>query len=193
MFTPIYFRVINKDLTVYDDPNEASAKVGKLKVGEIYVAYQEKNGWYKLDNDSYCSSSPNHTVRIPVDDVIEMNGKYMVKTDGEVSGMSRQRRVNTNKVTSKIVIFINIIFIIISAYVLLYSWVNADSAPLDTLIQGYIAMMTIVIGLYVWTEKGRELINVKKILKKNDLDTTEVDNKLYEQEQYSDDDGNTIL
>ena len=184
MATPIYFRVMNKDLPVYDDPNESSNKVGKLKVGEIHVAFQEKNGWYKLDNDSYCSSSPNDTMQIPVNDIIEMNGKYMVKTDGEVSGMSRQKRVNTNKITSKFIVLISVIFIVITLYVLAYCWINIDSSPLETLLQGYIAMFTIIIGLYVWTEKGRELINVKKILQKNELDTTEVDNQLMEHEQY---------
>ena len=186
MIEPIYFRVMNEDLPVYDDPNDKSAKVGKLKVGEIHVAFQEKNGWYKLDNDSYCSSSPNHTVRIPVNDIIEMNGKYMVKTDGEVSGMSRRKRVNTNDITSKVIVFISVIFIVLTCYILIYSWINIDSSPLETLLQGYIAMMTVVIGLYVWTEKGRELISVKKILRKNELDTSEVDNKLMQQEQYDD-------
>ena len=187
MITPIYFRVMKDDIPLYDDPNEQSKKVGRLKSGEIYVAFQEKNGWYKLDNDTYCTSSPNHTIQIPVNDIIEMNGRYMVKTDGEVSGMSRRKRVNTNGITSKLIVFISVLFIIITGYALAYCWVNTDSAPLDTLLQGYITLTTIIIGLYVWTEKGRELISVKKILQKNDLDTTEVDNKLMEQEQYSDD------
>ena len=73
---------------------------------------------------------------------------------------------------------------------MVFSWVNGDSTPLDTLIQGYVAMMTIVIGLYVWTEKGRELISLKKILKKEEIDSSDINDKISEQSNYRDGDVN---
>lgn len=175
---PIYFRVINDNLTVYDDPNAESKVMGKLKKGKIYAAFQLQNGWYQLDNDTYCMESPNYTVEIPVSDIIEMNGEYTVKMDAEVSGMSRHRRVNTIAITAKLIVFLNFSFIVMALYTMVYCWVYQESNPLDTLLNGYITLLTLILGLYIWTKKEHKLISMKKVLKKLDIADDDIDDQM---------------
>lgn len=181
---PIYFRVINQDLDVYDEPDTESKKVGKIKKGEIHVAINKKGIFFELDDDTYCLNSPNRTLIIPVDDVIELNGKYRVKEDLEVTGMSRRRSVDVGKITGGCVIGILISFVVLVAYTMAYCWKSMDSSPLVTILGGYMGVIAVVSGLYVWRHKNTDIVTMKKKINENNIDDSGYVEKLISEQEY---------